>query len=305
MKIIKQNSNQVKRIIILAANPTTTPRLRLDAEVREIDQGLQRSKLRERFEIHMRLAVRIRDLRQALLDVEPHIVHFTGHGSKDGLLVEDELGMAVKVSPKALSGLFALFSNQVECVVLSACYSAPQAAAIGKHIDYVIGMKKEIKDKAAIEFSAGFYDALGAGKSVEDAFEFGCNGIRFKFPDTPEHLIPVLKKREGVEILDSGPGLLISRREKEMVNIQVHLERTGDIFDLQVSKDARTSEVKNRLVGKLKLPQFCEDGQPVIYYLHSKTREKTMDDDKTLRENGIQSNEIFVFLQEIDEGCIF
>jgi hypothetical protein len=137
---------------------------------------------------------------------------------------------------------------------------------------------------------------------VEDAFKFGCNGIYLKFPDTPEHLIPILKKREGVEILDSGPGLLITKREKEMVNIQVHLERTGDIFDLQVSKDVRTSEVKNRLVSKLKLPRFFEDGQPVIYYLHSKTREKTMDDDKTLRENGIQSNEVFVFLQETDEG---
>jgi hypothetical protein len=302
MKMIKQNSNQVKRIIILAANPTTTPRLRLDKEVGEINRGIQRSRYREQFEIHMRLAVGIRDLRQALLDVEPHIVHFTGHGNEDGLLVEDELGMAVHISEEALSGLFKLFSKQVECVILSSCYSAPQAAAICKHIDYVIGMEKDIEDKAAIEFSAGFYDALGAGKSVEEAFEFGCNGIRLKFPDTLEHLIPVLKKREGVEILDSGPDLLITKREKEMVNIQVNLERTGDIFDLQVSKDARTSEVKNRLVSKLKLPQFCEDGQPVIYYLHSKTRKKTMDDDKTLRENGVQSNEIFVFLQEIDEG---
>jgi len=38
--------------------------------------------------------------------------------------------------------------------------------------DYEItcqGRKLIIQDKAAIEFSAGFYDALGAGKSVEEA----------------------------------------------------------------------------------------------------------------------------------------
>ena len=55
-------------------------------------------------------------------------------------------------------------------------------------------MPKEIKDKAAIEFAVGFYDALGAGKSVEHAFKFGCNAVRQIFPDLPEYLIPVLKK---------------------------------------------------------------------------------------------------------------
>jgi hypothetical protein len=184
-----------KKILILASNPKATPQLRLDEEVREIDEGLRRSKHRNRFEIHTRLAVRLRDLRRALLDVEPHIVHFAGHGKEDGILVEDELGMAVRISAKALAGLFALCADQVKCVILSACLSAPQATAISKHINYVIGMKKEIEDKAAIEFAVGFYDALGAGKPVEQAFEFGRNAILQVFSDLPEHLIPVLKKK--------------------------------------------------------------------------------------------------------------
>ena len=183
----------VKKILILSANPKTTPRLLLDKEVREIKEGLKRSKLRERFEIHSEWAVRIWDIRRALLDVEPQIVHFTGHGNEDGLLVEDELGLAVNIPVEALSDLFKLFSNQVECVVLNACYSETQAAAISQHIGYVIGMQKEIPDNAATEFAVGFYDALGAGRTVEDAFEFGCNGIRlFNIPD---YLIPILKKR--------------------------------------------------------------------------------------------------------------
>jgi hypothetical protein len=185
-----------KKILILAANPMDTTRLRLDEEIREIEQGLKLAKKRDQFEIKPVLAVRLRDLRRALLDHEPHIVHFTGHGNKEGLLVEDKGGMAKQVSSEALSELFALFSDQIECVILSACYSAVQANAISKHINYVIGMKEEIDDDAAIEFAVGFYDALGAGRSVEDAFKFGRVAILQKFPDLSEHLIPVLKKRK-------------------------------------------------------------------------------------------------------------
>lgn len=36
---------------------------------------------------------------------------------------------------------------------------------------------ESISDEAAIEFSAGFDDALGAGRSIEDAFGFGRNAI--------------------------------------------------------------------------------------------------------------------------------
>lgn len=182
-----------RKILILAANPKTTPRLRLDEEFREIEEGLRRSKHRDQFEISSRIAVRLRDIRRVLLDYEPHIVHFAGHGEKDGLLVEDELGMAMLISSKALAGLFKLASNHVECVILSACYSAPQADAIGKHINYVIGMRGEIEDKVAIEFAAGFYDALGAGKSVEEAFEFGRMAIRLY--NMPDQFVPILHKK--------------------------------------------------------------------------------------------------------------
>ena len=79
----------------------------------------------------------------------------------------------------------------MECVVLNACYSEIQADAIAKHIDYVVGMKREIGDTAAIEFAVAFYDALGAGKSFEFAYELGCNAIQWS--NVPHHLIPILK----------------------------------------------------------------------------------------------------------------
>lgn len=183
-----------KKILILAANPIKTTKLRLDEEVREIDTGLHRSKQRDKFDLQQRWAVRVRDIRQAMLDENPHVVHFSGHGGMEGLMFENQAGKAQFVDIEALAELFELFKDQVECVLLNACYSAPQAEAISRHIPYVIGMSEAIGDRAAIEFAIGFYDALGAGRSIEDAFKFGRNAIRLM--DIPEHLTPVLHKRE-------------------------------------------------------------------------------------------------------------
>jgi len=96
-----------KTILILAANPKNTPRLRLDQEVREIDNGLQRAQRRDEFILKQVWAVRRSDFRRAMLDLKPNIVHFCGHGSgEEGIAFEDENGQAKLVSTEALSGFF-------------------------------------------------------------------------------------------------------------------------------------------------------------------------------------------------------
>jgi hypothetical protein len=182
-----------KKILILAANPKDTSPLRLDEEVRDIGEGLRRSAKRDQFDLEQRWATRPRDLRRALLEVSPQIVHFSGHGSHhEGLILEDEIGQTKSVSASALAGLFKLFSDQIECVLLNACYSASQAEAISQHVPYVIGTSQAISDRAAIEFAVGFYDALAAGHSVESAYKFGCISIQLAGGD--ESLTPVLVK---------------------------------------------------------------------------------------------------------------
>ncbi|WP_354636412.1 AAA-like domain-containing protein [Planktothricoides raciborskii] len=182
------------KILIVAANPKNTEKLRLDEEVREIQTGLERSKSRHQFQIISRTAVRPDDLRRALLDYEPQIVHFSGHGvGTQGLVLLDDASEAKLVSAVALARLFKLFAKQVKCVLLNACYSQVQAEAICQYIDYVIGMDREIGDRAAIKFAVGFYDAIAAGRSIEDAYEFGCSAIALE--GLSEALAPVLKKK--------------------------------------------------------------------------------------------------------------
>jgi len=193
VSMIKVQRENTFSILFLAADPSNSSRLRLGEELREIQEKLQLAQLREQFELHQRMSVRPADISQALLDVQPQIVHFSGHGTSAGALCfENQVGEIHFIQPEALAALFEQFESRVDCVVLNACYSEIQANAIGKHIRYVIGMNKAIGDKAAIAFAIGFYQGLGAGRSIEEAYKLGC--IQIGLQDIPENLTPVLIK---------------------------------------------------------------------------------------------------------------
>ncbi|MBH8576899.1 AAA-like domain-containing protein [Nostocaceae cyanobacterium CENA369] len=204
----------MKKILIVSANPTNTNQLRLNEEVREIQDGLERSKSRDKFEIITKLAVRTDDLRRALLDREPQIVHFCGHGAGDeGLALEDNTGQMQLVNTESLARLFKLFKDKIECVLLNACYSEVQAEAIYQHINCVVGMNQALGDRAAIKFAVGFYDALGAGRSYEDAYEFGCSAIDIE--NIPEYSTPVLKSRNLVRDSQTTSAVPVSLENPE------------------------------------------------------------------------------------------
>lgn len=162
-------------ILFLAANPVDGVPLRIDQEVRAIDQALRGADLREQFVLQQHWAVRVADLQTLLLRVRPTIVHFSGHGNAAGeIVLEDAAGHSQPVTAAALQRLFGLFKDNIRCVVLNACYSEMQAVAIAAEIDAVAGMSSAIADEAAISFAAAFYQALGYGKDVATAFAAGC-----------------------------------------------------------------------------------------------------------------------------------
>jgi hypothetical protein len=55
------NNAPAKTILILAANPKNTARLRLDEEIREIEEALRRAKKPELYKLEQKWAVRRRD----------------------------------------------------------------------------------------------------------------------------------------------------------------------------------------------------------------------------------------------------
>ncbi len=191
------NQTSPKTILILAANPQNTTRLRLEEEIREIDEGLRRANQRHQYKLEQKLAVRSRDFYRAILDYKPSIVHFCGHGvGQEGIVLEDDTGKSAVVPTNALASMFKLFATKgVECVILNACYSEVQATAISQYVNYVLGMNKAVGDQAALAFSVAFYDGLAAGYEVEEAHELGCSQMMSFL----EHETPVLKKKPLID----------------------------------------------------------------------------------------------------------
>jgi class 3 adenylate cyclase len=165
--------NKIK-ILILAANPEAAPMLDLDEEARGIDAKLLATALRDRFQIVKHGAVRLDDLAGLLLRHQPDIVHFSAHGQDSGDIVfVGKGGRAHRVAPVGLAGMLAQAGKLPRLVVFNGCYTAAQAKAAAGKIDFAVGVAGVIKDEHAIIFAPDFYQALGFGRSVQEAFDMG------------------------------------------------------------------------------------------------------------------------------------
>lgn len=186
------------KILFLAANPKDTDPLRLSEEIRTIDEKLRSAHFRERFELEQHWAVRIGDIQEFLLRHNPHVVHFSGHGSHTGeILLEDNVGNSAPVSERALSNLFRILKDNIRCVVLNACWSTSQAEAIAEEIECVVGMTRQISDVAAIQFAGSFYQGLGFARSIQTSFDLATNSIDLN--NLNEIDTPQLVTKTGVE----------------------------------------------------------------------------------------------------------
>ncbi|RTZ64197.1 MAG: hypothetical protein DSZ29_05825 [Aquificaceae bacterium] len=211
------------KILLLSANPKNTDSLRLSEEFRGIKESIKISKYRESFDIVRGEAVRVKDLRRLILEVAPHIIHFSGHGENAGIILENEAGRSHLLKGEALGELLSLFES-IYCVVLNSCYSESQAKFLKSAVPYVVGMSQQINDKSSIHFSNGFYDALGSNRSIEDSFKFGLNAIKMwqennkntqrsfeiEKDEDYEEDIPVLLKGS---VIRSLPTLSINKKE--------------------------------------------------------------------------------------------
>lgn len=151
------------------------------------------------------------DLRQALLDVRPHVLHFMGHG-----LFADEVGRLVFGPDQAV--VAEVFADQfagvadLRLVVVNACEGGrfPAAPHVSPHagvaatvarlgVPAVVAMQYPVRDALAVAFSRGFYSALGREGDVVAAVEEGRRSILACREDSLEWISPIC--------LDSGGSL--------------------------------------------------------------------------------------------------
>lgn len=185
-------------VLFVAANPLGTNVLRLDEEARSILENIKDGKYRDSVRFETRWAARSLDLLQAINDVEPTIVHFSGHGSSDGKIIfQDKYGEPQFVKQEALVQTMLSSHSNIRLVFLNACYSYSQAEAVVQYVEAAIGMNDSIGDEAARVFAGQFYSSISYGKSVQIAYQQAKAALMLE--NIPEENTPVLYVQDGID----------------------------------------------------------------------------------------------------------
>ena len=184
---------------------------------------------------------------------EFEIVHFSGHGTGNGLAFEDSFGRMYIPPRDALSDLLAEFSPPLKCVVLNACFSTSQGEFTSLGIPYTIAMEGPISDNTAIKFTEGFYDSIGAGKEIEFSFRQGVHTLRLS--GYSESMIPkLLRKGEFISFKEEEAAL--PKRQPGFANKESFPLLVGIGIDVSGSME---SNINNRVGTKqTRLEGFSE-----------------------------------------------
>jgi hypothetical protein len=179
-------------VLFIVADESDSSRIRLDQEFEAILAALGHQKMGSQFRWKRHYLPNLDD---AMRDDEfkARIVHIIGHpGGPDALMASGEMG-ARRYEAAALAATLHQVARDVSCVILSACFSVEQAAAMASEVPYVIGIHADIGD-AVMSFAADFYQSLSAGRSIAEAHEIASNRVRLE--GVPEDRIPTLMRRD-------------------------------------------------------------------------------------------------------------
>ena len=186
-------------ILFIGANPTLN--LNLEKEAREIREAIIKSLNRDSINFETRWATRTTDLFQYINEVNPTIIHFSGHGTENGELVfQDNNDNPKLVSREAITEMINASSDEVRLVVFNNCFSSVIAEGVVKNIESAIGMNISIGDDAAIQFASQLYSSIGFGLSLERAFNQAI--ISLKLEGIDEDKTPQLYTNENFNASD-------------------------------------------------------------------------------------------------------
>jgi len=161
------------RILVLFSNPMNTSRLRLDKEDRVIDDLVRHVKIDDGIEIVRRHATSRDDLIDLIGEGDFEIIHFSGHGSPDGIYLDtsdnvegiliglDELEFILR--HRAQPGL--------RLLMFMSCYSSAAIEKLIPHSPYIITVDGPIDDDETILFVRHFYYSYLRQRSIQRAFD--------------------------------------------------------------------------------------------------------------------------------------
>jgi WD40 repeat protein/tetratricopeptide (TPR) repeat protein len=251
------------RILGMVASPQGLPQLDVGHEKRLVEEALRVLQARKLVDLTWLEGQTWRELQRAMRRGPWHVLHFIGHGGFDPETEEGAIALSDEEGRKHLLGasdLALLLDDHyfLRLVFLNSCegargsprdaFSSTAATLVRAGIPAVVAMQYEITDRAAIEFSRSFYDAVADRLPIDaavaeartavkmgSALEWGTpvlymrseDGLIFDIPPKGRDTEPaepteegedqeglLRRYREGVESARAGGELDVRRAER-------------------------------------------------------------------------------------------
>jgi outer membrane protein assembly factor BamB len=148
-----------------------------------------------------------RDLQRAMRNGEWNVFHFIGHGAYDevkdeGLIALSDDGGRTHLLSAGQLGRLLDDHGPLRLAVLNSCegarggtkevLSSTAAVLMRRGVPAVVAMQYEITDRAAIEFTRAFYEAIADGQPVDGAVSEARIAVSLALESTLEWGVPVL-----------------------------------------------------------------------------------------------------------------
>lgn len=188
------------RILFLAAGAGDENRQHLlEREAREIDKRLHVGTNRDSFKLITEWEVRARDLQEILLRHQPHIVHLSGQGTKEGdIVLAHDPENSRTVDRRAVADLIRILKDNIHLIVFNDHHTQQLAQEVKEIIDYTVSMSETVNVENAITFFTYFYQALSFGRTIVEAFDLGKNQLRLE--GETDYKKPVLHVRDAADM---------------------------------------------------------------------------------------------------------
>ncbi len=198
------------RILGMIANPAGLETLDVECEKARLNKATKELQARKLVEVTWLEGQTWRDLQRAMRGGPWHIFHFIGHGgfdavSDEGMIVlADDEGKPDFLRATELGRLLA-DHHSLRLVLLNSCegargskqdiFSSTASILVRRGIPAVLAMQYEITDRAAIEFTRAFYEALSDGLPIDAAVAEARISVSLAVENTVEWGTPVLYTR--------------------------------------------------------------------------------------------------------------
>ena len=191
--------------LLLVAVEDPNGQLDTKAEARRIQEQLDKLGSQRVELTRLRGRVHLAQLRQALLESQPDILHLITHGEPDRLLLWDESGGREEWIPASSWQALLEQAESVKLVLLNAClagqpdpntpFASVAQRLLQAGVPGVIAMQFPIPDRAAVAFAGHLYQALVSGPcpgAVDLAVSRARHTLYMDAPGRVDYAIPLL-----------------------------------------------------------------------------------------------------------------